>query len=855
MVRPGSFFRCPIKLTLVLGFYFGICSSLGAQLPREKPQNIEPGQAANERLDALGDPLPPFALMRFGTNRFHHPAGISGLLLSKDEQIVVTVGRRTVIGWDSATGRALWMKTRPAGRNDTEVSAAGYGIQTMAQIPETGEFVCSSGIGEIAIYDPASGEYQKTAVPSGITSKSIAVSPDSKLFALGDSRGLVVCTRDGTEVYSILNKPDSELTYDSDSNDRLMFGGDFSYGKFTPDGKILALVSSEKPTTIQLRNAADGSAIREITGTSRIVRLDFSPDSQCVVTTERDISARLYDIASGKRLWEFVIPPADNAESYTSAVAFRPDGKQIAVGAPIGPDNSIRLLDPDSGMETGRLTGSGWKPWMLHYSADSNTLFASGWDQAIRRWDLTTNLQKPFPGGVRANGVCAVSGDDQHLAFENHDRQIHMVNLPTATTISRFQIPDVSWGQVVFSDDGTLLAGGGASPKNIHVAVWNVSSGQLLHHWDWPKGKDPHSTVEALCFSANGNRIAAAVFRQSAAYVWDLPTNRQLARVPHTRVYGVDIDADGTSLFTAGWDKHIRIWNCDTGMETKSSDVSKSLYAVALSHDESFVATVDMANNIQIFDRTLNRISVIPNQHSVSYGALQISHNDLWITAGRSSGTVQVFEIATGSVVWETKHHANGIYAVHFGASDRTLLSGAEDGQCVLLDLGFTHDSIEATHEKLFEYLLGTDARSAFLAFQRLANTPSETLTLITNWFSEYSNAQPDEAQMRHWIVALGSGNEELVTEAKNKLLAGGSAYHSRLIKELAKGRETGAKKLHLQEIVRRFEAVNKRMVSLLTILKTPDADQAIDRLLQSNLDKEMTLLLHRAQDRRKQLR
>ncbi len=841
-------------VNLVIGAYL-LCSPSAATAamvqvaPPEVQRIVKP---TGERVDALGDPLPPNALMRFGTGRFHHPGSVSGLLLSKDETIVVTTDMRFVLGWDAVTGKELWRKTRPSAGGNTDVGAAGYGIQTLDRIPETGQFVGGAGVGRIAVWEPENGDYQIIQVPGGVTSKSVAVSPDSKLLALGDGGGLVVCARDGSEVYSIPNQPASPLNYNEDTRDRLAFGGDFSYGKFSPDGRMLALVNSEKPTCIQLRDAATGNLIRECAGTAQIVRMEFSPDSQRIATTERDIAARLYEVSSGKQLWELILPPAGKAESYTSAVAFRPDGQQIAVGASLGSDETIRLLDSGSGTETGRLTGSAWKPWTLNYTADSKSIFASGWDQAVRRWDLTTGQQLPFPGGVRASSVCAMSDDDQKLAFVDDDRQIHLVTVPSFTTTAKLQIPEVNWGQVVFSDDGALLAGGGASAENVHVAIWNVANGQLLHHWEWPKGKDPHSNVEALRFSANGNRLAAAVFRQSAAFVWDLATNRQITKVPHTRVYGVDIDAAGTTLITAGWDQHIRIWNCDTGMETNSRSVDSAMYAVVLSHDESFIATIDMDEYIRTFDRSLNPISAFSFQSSVSYGALQISHNDLWIAVGRSSGAVQLFDVTTGSLVWSTRAHEREVYTVDFGARDQTVLSGAEDGQCYLWNPGWSDMPFEETPAELFEYLVGPKEHEAFVAYHQLTQTPEVTLPLIVNWLQTTSDAGPDPAQARHWIAALGSGDAALVDDAKSQLIAGGTAFRELLQKELAKERDTGAKKTHVQDVVRRIDAVSRRVVALLTILKTPEADKAIDRLLQSNQSDHIKQLLQRSQVRRK---
>src|SRR4029079_14995268 len=106
----------------------------------------------------------------------------------------------------------------------------------------------------------------------------------------------------------------------------------------------------------------------------------------------------------------------------------------------------------------------------------------------------------------------------------------------------------IGYSQLAFSANSHQLAGGGSSDDKVHVAVWNVDNGKLLHHWEWPKGSDPHSTVESLAFSHDGDRLAAAVFRQSAAYLWDLKTEQQIARLSHNEIYGLSFSPNGETL-------------------------------------------------------------------------------------------------------------------------------------------------------------------------------------------------------------------------------------------------------------------------------------------------------------------
>jgi len=706
--------------------------------------------------DFLGDPLPPCALARLGTNRFNPPI-VTMLALSADESIVVTLGP-TIMAWDAKTGKHLWSKGSDA---KSFGSIAAYGFRGICRLPKSGRLATLAGTGKVDFWDFKSGD--RTTVVTTLTThaNSIDISPDETLLALGGSKALVVCDLDGNVKYEIANKPPIPMPR---TNDRLTFGGDFSYARFTPDGKRLVLVNSEKPYALQVIDVVNGEIQKEIETEDRIVRIDFSGDGKHVAATERDIAVRMYDLKSGQQVWEQVFSVPGRDERYTTDIQFSPNDELIAVGTAIGQDHRIQLLDPATGEPVGALKGHTWKPWCVRFTADGKKLYSTGWDSVIRRWDIKKREQIWIENAVRATSVCAMSPDGQTIAFQDDHGKIHVVEGGTGKERRTLEFEECSFGQIAYSQDSKLLAGGASSKNDIHIFVWELDTGNLKHHWEWPKGKDVHSSVNALSFSRNANLLAACVSRQSACYVFDLPSDKQVANVRHGQVNGVSMSPDGHQFVSAGWDKQIRLWDCATGDVIKQTSVKdpKSddprVYSVLFAPDGMSIATLCLDGTAQIWDLDLEKPTLdFTIRSRTNGGSFQYSRNGLWLAIGRPNGGCSVHDARSGDLIWDRPKHGKSVKNVDFGALDRTLLTGGRDGVCYLWNLNVGIDSFQTDFTKLAEQLVGNSPRDAFDAHQALAAQPVEALpaikAMMDELFAQWSNPDEDElAELNHRI-------------------------------------------------------------------------------------------------------
>ena len=712
---------------------------------------------------APDDHLPAGARLRLGTTRFRPPSIVAEMALSPDEATIVTVGNELIV-WDAATGKERW---RALGDDYGFVPpAASYGVRAVAFAPDGSHFYTPGREDQIVAWETSSGRRETLTVPSprlmrvdgGGDARSIDVAPDGRKLALGRSTGVVVCNLAGKVLYSVPNGIARIFMGPRaiDNNDRLTFGGDYGLSRFSPDGTLLAVVTSNRPQEIRLHDAETGRELRKIALGARLVRMAFSPDGKRLAATERDSAVRLYEVATGGRVWSRTIPLKHPTENYTSAIAFAPDGRTIAAAAT---DRLIHLIDAKDGEDRAQLAGHRWYPWTLAFAARGDLLYSSGWDPVIRRWDVAARKQLPPPAGILGTSVVAASPDGRTLAYEDDSGTIRLVDARGGAELGTLSLAGSWYTRLAFSADGRQLAGGGSTGDRVHVAVWDLPGRRLRHRWDWPKGRSPNSEVECLAFAPDGTRLAAVVFRQSSAYLWDLTTGEQSARLAHEQVYDLSFSPDGRSLATAGWDSIVRFWDAASGESRREIKVDERIlaaariaanpvpapargrpdkfldhriFAISYAPDGGAVATAHLDGKVRIWradDMALRTTFSVPSWFRE--GSMCFSPDGLWVATGVAGGHVDLWDASTGQNVWNRGRHQGDVYTVGFGRDSWTLVSGGQDGACYLWDMRPTGGEKVEDPVRLWDELRGDDGPTAYRAIRALSEVPDRAVALL----------------------------------------------------------------------------------------------------------------------------
>jgi WD40 repeat protein len=284
---------------------------------------------------------------------------------------------------------------------------------------------------------------------------------------------------------------------------------------FSADGKKLAVADGFEGD-IQIRGAVDNQTLRHSSKANINFGVRFSPDGLYLLSGDYSGIARLWDLASGKVVREFVHPAGMDIYD----VAFSPDGKKILTGGP-DLDRKIPVVQVWNA-QTGDLIFSLNLPahddpiFRVAFSPDGRTMLtAHGVPPMVKLWDANTG--------------------DLLIELKDHTGWVTSAE---------------------FSPDGKNVV---SSSLDKTARLWDVKTGQeirqFIGHTDG---------VWKVAFSPDGKTIATAS-ADGTARLWDVQTGRELRRfVGHTAALeNVIFSPDSKFIVTAGDDGMVRYWDVD----------------------------------------------------------------------------------------------------------------------------------------------------------------------------------------------------------------------------------------------------------------------------------------------------
>ena len=274
-----------------------------------------------------------------------------------------------------------------------------------------------------------------------------------------------------------------------------------------PDGERVA--SAGKGDAIVLSDLNTGEVLRRFTGhTGFIQSLAVSADGTRLASGSADWergdrTVRVWDVETGKELWQAEVPHSGNADGTGAVhgVAFTPDGTRL-LSAHNAPADGISVWDAGTGELLRRFSGTLSSIKCMSLSPDGRTL-ATGhaavdvkrlrWDDpanaVIRLWDLGSGEEirrlVGHTGGILAvdfssdgRTLLSCSGgqfknDDFIVPSLSRDNTLRVWDVATGRELARQ--PLAEQGQTaMFAPDGRQIASASAPGEDPIVQLWRL---------------------------------------------------------------------------------------------------------------------------------------------------------------------------------------------------------------------------------------------------------------------------------------------------------------------------------------------------------------------------------------------
>jgi len=572
--------------------------------------------------------------------------------------------------WEVSTGRELFMIN--LGTRNSNVS----GVNSPFVFSPDGSSLFSVSAGRLNQWDTRSGRRIRSLDLTYVNDFGSA-------YFSADARRLATtsASQSSLAVWDVgSGRKLQELRLGARDGEFLM-GDKFLAFALSPDGRTLATAvgainGAERSETLTLRDASGGRVIRtiKIPGqktslapigsdlsaqsksadgtplppfTRHLRAIRFTTDGRVAVAfndtqfvisdgrqrfTGRENKIRIWDTSSRR---EMILLDAgaqssgalDQISQYGAPYhfAFSNDNRQCAVVN----GKTIRLFDPVAGRNLALIIGRN-DGAAVNYSADGKLLATTGFDSAIKIWD------------VSAAATARVVTQER--------------------TLGRTALPVES---AAFSGDGRALAVGGANEGD----VWDLNAGVALPTIAMPTVIRGVDNPSAIALNNDGSLIASAAGGRWIK-IKEARSGRELFTLTQERsvyVYSLAWSADGRLIASSQLETR-------AGMNpTRLDELENS----AEFYDHSIILW-DAAEG-----RELRRIS----GHTSNIRATAFSPDSRLLASVGDDAVVRLWDTATGRELATLKGHSQSVKAVAFSSDGKLLVSGSDDGSARLWDV------------------------------------------------------------------------------------------------------------------------------------------------------------------------
>lgn len=392
--------------------------------------------------------------------------------------------------------------------------------------------------------------------------------------------------------------------------------------------------------------------------TAEVRAVAFSSDGLFIATAGTDGLVNIWDaLSDGEPILRFDVPD----EPELNALAFSSDGRRLLSGGTTADSAVLRIWDVIDSSIVRDYRGHSTRPVISLFQEDAfaisggqiltsnNTI-----ENVLRVWDLASGrVIQELTGHTGNINAIAVSSDHRRALSASVDRSVRVWNLDSGLGELVGQHNNAVTAVVWMPDDRTALSAG----RDGQILMWDTQNLTRIGRFIPPDGTNP--VIQAMTLSA-----------------------------------------DGTTLYTAGAERRVRVWDIASGVQRFTIEIEdRGVQALAIHPDGGQVLVGTSGGRLVVYSTTdgsvINRFA----GHPQSIQSVAFSPDGSTVLSTSFDGTLRVWDMETG---FEIRRYAmpepsiEGIQTAVISTDAQIVLTALRDGRMRLWRLYPTLDSLLA---------------------------------------------------------------------------------------------------------------------------------------------------------------
>jgi WD40 repeat protein len=424
---------------------------------------------------------------------------------------------------------------------------------------------------------------------------------------------------------------------------------------------------------------------------ARVNALSYSPDGKFVASASRDGTAKVWDLSNGREVSTYrahVEQPDDPTRGTTNVlwvadVAFHPKDAVIATAC----GNQVHLWNPQTGKAVKTLLNLGKtdKPLKaVAFSPDGKQLAVGSDDGILRVIDSDTG-KAAYTSQSRNARIerVAFSPNGKLVAVGDANSQIAVYapgggNNGPLMSVQGIDVGAVTGVAFTAASDAVFAAGGDGKAR---LTAGPGTAG----------GTAPNAATKLRDYVGHAGPVGGLAVTPDGKYlitggddktvrVWDANTAKQLRSFQGhmDKVTAVAVRPDGKQIASASADGAVRVWDLNTTDDHKAAtDAKQSLWAVAVSPDGKLVATAGADKSIRIYDADTAKLKATLDAKAAVTSLAFLPDGKL-VAAGGDRAAV-VYDVAAKKEVAELTGHGLAVLSVAASDDGKLVVTGSAD--------------------------------------------------------------------------------------------------------------------------------------------------------------------------------